>query len=78
MRYRNLLENPIATIVVDDLASVDPWAPRGVKVRGAAAIEEARGGLRIRITPEVIWSWHLNVDAEKHFHGVEKRSVTRA
>lgn len=78
VRYRNLLENPIATIVVDDLASVDPWAPRGVKVRGAAAIEEARGGLRIRITPEVIWSWHLNVDAEKRFHGVEKRTVTRA
>ena len=75
VRYRNLLANPRATIVVDDLASVDPWAPRGVKVRGAASIEEVRGGLRIRIVPEVVWSWHLNTDAEKHFLGIEKRVV---
>ena len=53
VRYRNLLANPRATIVIDDLASVDPWAPRGVKVRGAAAIEEGAGGLRIRIAPDV-------------------------
>ena len=61
--------------VIDDLASVDPWAPRGVKVRGTATLEEARGGMRIRIVPEVVWSWHLNVDAEKHFLGIEKRVV---
>jgi len=60
---------------MDDLASVDPWAPRGVKVRGTATLEEARGGMRIRIVPEVVWSWHLNVDAEKHFLGIEKRVV---
>ena len=76
VRYRNLLANPTATIVIDDLASVDPWAPRGVKVRGAATLEEAGKGLRIRIVPEVIWSWHLNQDAEKHFLGIEKRVVS--
>ena len=76
VRYRNLLANPRATIVVDDLASVDPWAPRGVKVRGAATLEQATGGLRIRIVPEVIWSWHLNQDAEKRFLSVEKRMLT--
>jgi pyridoxamine 5'-phosphate oxidase family protein len=76
VRYRNLLANPRATIVVDDLASVDPWAPRGVKVRGAATIEEVTGGMRIRIVPEVIWSWHLNQDAEKRFLSVEKRVLT--
>jgi pyridoxamine 5'-phosphate oxidase family protein len=75
VRYRNLLANPIATIVIDDLASVDPWAPRGVKVRGSATLEEVPGGLRIRIRPAVIWSWHLNTDADKHFLGVEKRVV---
>jgi pyridoxamine 5'-phosphate oxidase family protein len=78
VRYRNLLANPTATIVIDDLATVDPWAPRGVKVRGSATLEEATGGLRIRIVPEVVWSWHLNQDAEKHFHGVEKRIVGRS
>jgi len=76
VRYRNLLANPRATIVVDDLASVDPWAPRGVKVRGAASLEEVTGGMRIRIVPEVIWSWHLNQDAEKRFLSVEKRMLT--
>ena len=76
VRYRNLLANPRATIVVDDLASVDPWAPRGVKVRGAASLEEVTGGMRIRIVPEVIWSWHLNQDAEKRFLSVEKRVLT--
>jgi len=76
VRYRNLLANPRATIVVDDLASVDPWAPRGVKVRGAATLEEVTGGMRIRIVPEVIWSWHLNQDAEKRFLSVEKRMLT--
>jgi len=78
VRYRNLLANPVATIVIDDLATVDPWAPRGVKVRGAATIEEASGGLRIRIVPEVLWSWHLNQDADKHFGTIEKRVVGTA
>jgi len=75
VRYRNLLANPVATIVVDDLATVDPWAPRGIKGRGAVSIEPVTGGLRIRIVPEVIWSWHLNQDAEKRFLSVEKRVV---
>jgi len=75
VRYRNLLANPRATVVVDDLASVDPWTPRGVKVRGSAALEEDGGGLRIRIVPEVVWSWGLNPDAEKRFASVERRDV---
>ena len=29
VRYRNLRENPRATVVVDDLASMDPWSPEG-------------------------------------------------
>jgi pyridoxamine 5'-phosphate oxidase family protein len=78
VRYRNLLANPRATIVVDDLATVDPWAPRGVKVRGSATLEEGRGGLRIRIVPETIWSWGLNAGAETRFGPVERREVGRA
>ena len=76
VRYGFLQGNPRAVIVIDDLASVDPWSPRGVKVRGSAAIEEAPGGAQIRIVPEVIWSWGINTDAEKRFLGVERRSVT--
>jgi pyridoxamine 5'-phosphate oxidase family protein len=40
VRFGHLTDNPRATIVIDDLASVDPWRPRGVKVRGSVSIEE--------------------------------------
>ncbi len=77
VRYKNLLENPRATLVVDDLASTDPWTPRGVKVRGSASIESHEDGLRIRIVPDVIWSWGINEGREKRFSSVERRTVTR-
>lgn len=76
VRYGNLLANPRAAIVVDDLATVHPWRPRGVKVRGSATIEDHEGILRIRIQPEVIWSWGINPDAEKRFASVERRIAT--
>jgi pyridoxamine 5'-phosphate oxidase family protein len=75
VRYRHLGENPRAPIVIDDLASVEPWRPRGIKVRGRAVMEDDSGRLRIRITPEVIWSWGLNADQEKRFASIERRNV---
>lgn len=75
VRFKNLRDNPRATIVIDELVSTDPWVPRGVKIRGSASVEEHDGRLRIRIKPEVIWSWGINPDAEKRFHGVERRNV---
>src|SRR5258708_33228968 len=71
VRFRHPQESPRATIVIDDLASTDPWTPRGVKVRGAATVEEHDGSLRIRIVPEVIWSWGINPNAEKRFASIE-------
>ena len=76
VRYRHLLENPVATVVVDDLESVDPWRPRGLKVRGRAEVEEAGGRARIRVHPATIWSWGLNRGAATTFGPVEKRTVT--
>ena len=76
IRYRHLQDNPQATIVIDDLASVDPWRPRGVKVRGEATLEDDGGQTRIRIRPSVVWSWGINENAEKRFASIEKRSVT--
>ena len=75
IRHRHLLENPVAALVVDDLASIDPWRPRGVKVRGKAVIEQVGAGMQIRITPETIWSWGINEGAETHFGPIEKRQV---
>jgi pyridoxamine 5'-phosphate oxidase family protein len=76
IRYRHLLENPQATVVIDDLASVDPWRPRGVKVRGDAVLEDDGGRPRIRIRPRVVWSWGINTGAEKRFASIERRTVT--
>lgn len=55
-KYRDVKRSGRAAIVVDDLASTNPWRPRGVEVRGPA---EAIGGSRpiIRIRPERVVSW---------------------
>jgi pyridoxamine 5'-phosphate oxidase family protein len=57
-KYRDVRRSGRAAIVIDDLASVSPWRPRGIEVRGRA---EAVSGPRplIRIHPERIVSWGL-------------------
>ena len=35
-KYRDVLANPWAAIVVDDLVSIDPWRPRMLEIRGRA------------------------------------------
>jgi pyridoxamine 5'-phosphate oxidase family protein len=77
VRYRHLLANPRATIVIDDLASVDPWRPRGLKVRGDATLEEFDGRPLIRIHPRVVWSWNVNEGAERRFASIERRDIDR-
>lgn len=61
-KYRNVRTNPKAALVVDDLASVDPWRPRAVLVEGpaeAVAAADSNAAL-IRITPARIISWGLD------------------
>jgi pyridoxamine 5'-phosphate oxidase family protein len=74
VRYRNIATNPRATVVIDDLASREPWTPRGIKVRGAAVIEADADGQRFRIRPEVIWSWGIN-DPKPGVPKIERRTV---
>jgi pyridoxamine 5'-phosphate oxidase family protein len=61
-KYRDVARARRAAIVVDDLASTDPWRPRGLEVRGRA---EALAGARplIRIHPDRIVSWGLEREA---------------
>jgi pyridoxamine 5'-phosphate oxidase family protein len=64
-KFRNVQENPKAAFVVDDMASIDPWRPRFVMVRGGAeAIAGTRDGGRplIRIRPDTIVSSGLEPD----------------
>jgi len=57
-KFRDARRSGRAAIVMDDLASVDPWRPRGIEVRGRAeAVEEGRP--LIRIQPDRVVSWGL-------------------
>jgi len=73
-RYRNIQRNPRATLVVDDLATTDPWSPRGIKIIGSATIETVEGSPRFRITPTVIISWAIN-DTTPGIPKMERREV---
>jgi pyridoxamine 5'-phosphate oxidase family protein len=75
VRYRNLQKNPQATVVIDDLASMNPWSPRGIKVIGTATIETYEGGERFRISPRVIVSWAIN-DTTPGIPKMERREVS--
>lgn len=62
-KYRNIDENPRAALLVDDIASVDPWRPRAVMIQGSArAVPDGgdHGDPVIRITPENVASWGLD------------------
>lgn len=61
-KFRNVRANPQAALVVDDLASTDPWRPRAVVVEGPAEAvpEQGDAGPLIRIRPDRIISWGLD------------------
>ncbi len=66
-KYKNVAAgNRLVSLIVDDVASVDPWRPRGVKVYGTAEIVQRDGrfgpGDYFAITPAVSWSWGLDAD----------------
>ena len=63
-RYRNIASgNRHVSIVIDDLASVTPWRPRGIRVSGTAEVMQHDGifgpGKYFRITPKVTVSWGI-------------------
>ena len=74
VRYINIQSNPRVSVVVDDLASMNPWSPRGIKIIGTAVIEESNGSPRFRISPGVIVSWALN-DTTPGIPKMERRKV---
>jgi pyridoxamine 5'-phosphate oxidase family protein len=70
-KFRNVRGHPSVALVVDDIASVDPWVVRGVEIRGPAEalvdVEPPRRGMSrelIRITPERIVSWGVGAGAD--------------
>ncbi|MFM8871713.1 MAG: PPOX class F420-dependent oxidoreductase [Actinomycetota bacterium] len=74
VRYRNIQSNPCVSVVVDDLASMNPWSPRGIKIIGSAVIEVVDSSPRFRISPDVIVSWAIN-DTTPGIPKMERRKV---
>ena len=58
-KYRDVQRTGKAAIVIDDLASIDPWRPRGIEIRGRAETVTEPGPM-IRIHPDRVVSWGLS------------------
>lgn len=68
-KYRNVLKNHKVAISIDDLKTVDPWDPRGIRIYGTADIVTRHGGYMestdhpnpqyIRVSPKQKWSWGI-------------------
>jgi pyridoxamine 5'-phosphate oxidase family protein len=69
-KYKNVQKNPRVALVVDDLKSVNPWEPRGIRIYGIADIVTRQDGYMqqtdhpsikyIRIRPLKKWSWGID------------------
>ena len=75
-KWRDVHSNRKVAFVVDDLASIEPWKPRGIEVRGEAEVLQSGGKTVVpffddemfRITPRRIYSWGL-AEGEDRFGG---------
>ena len=69
-KWQDAQRNPKVAIVVDDIASVQPWKVRGIEIRGQAEVLMDGGQAIIpgfdpemfRITPKRVVSWGINVE----------------
>ena len=69
-KWRDLLSNPRVAVVIDDLASTQPWTPRGIEIRGHAELHTEGGSDKfvgpgwdaawVRVVPKRIVSWGIN------------------
>jgi pyridoxamine 5'-phosphate oxidase family protein len=57
-KFRDVARTGRAAIVIDDLASTDPWLPRGIEIRGRGEAIALPTPL-IRIHPERIVTWGI-------------------
>jgi len=73
-KFRNVRANGRVAFVVDDVVSVQPWAVRGLEIRGhAEALTDAEppqpfmSGEIIRIHPERIFGWGIEPGQEGRY-----------
>src|SRR5262245_54009659 len=61
-KYKNVANgNNKVALVIDDVESIDPWKPRGIKIHGFARVVDRQGqfGPYLEVTPERTWSWGI-------------------
>ncbi|GAC1690548.1 MAG: PPOX class F420-dependent oxidoreductase [Ktedonobacteraceae bacterium] len=60
-KYKNVQAgNKQVSLIIDDLASTQPWTPRGIRLHGIAEPTEINGRPYLVITPTVSWSWGVD------------------
>jgi pyridoxamine 5'-phosphate oxidase family protein len=66
-KFRDVSRDPRVALIIDDLASVNPWSPRAIEIRGRAEVLQS-GGKEImpgfdhemfRVRPARIVSWGI-------------------
>jgi pyridoxamine 5'-phosphate oxidase family protein len=73
LKYKNTIKNNKVALVIDDLLTINPWKPRGIRIYGTADLINRRGGYMsfiykfqsqsqspyLRIKPTKKWSWGI-------------------
>ncbi|HZO35776.1 MAG TPA: PPOX class F420-dependent oxidoreductase [Solirubrobacteraceae bacterium] len=80
-KFRNVRDgNEKVALVIDDLASRNPWTPRYLRVYGIGELVERAGsfgpGLYLKITPTISWSWNVG-ESRPYGSGNDTDSVRR-
>ncbi len=71
-KWRDIQQNPQVAVVIDDIASLNPWRVRGIEIRGQAerlmtggeTVNARFDPAMFRITPERVVSWGINPVAD--------------
>lgn len=63
-KYKNIVAGQRkVSLIIDDLKTRNPWAPRAIKIHGVAEIVEREGRMGrtnyLAISPTVSWSWGI-------------------
>jgi pyridoxamine 5'-phosphate oxidase family protein len=78
-KYKNVKAgNVLVSLVIDDLASVQPWVARGLKVHGTAEIVEGGGRASLVIRPKRLWSWGVDDVAFRDGKPVSRKASAEA
>jgi pyridoxamine 5'-phosphate oxidase family protein len=69
-KYKNVVAgNTKVSLIIDDLKSIQPWEPRGIRIYGIAEAVKREGhigpGIYLVITPKLTWSWGIEAQEGK-------------